>query len=87
MFSKDLYCRHVITRACLGKERINQITKFQTRQFADNKVNVSQKLLSIRSTGLVENVGEVENAALSMLRAIYPFPTMFSKDCNLLQRC
>ena len=80
MFSKDLYCRHVITRACLGKERINQITKFQTRQFADNKVNVSQKLLSIRSTGLVENVGEVENAALSMLRAIYPFPTMFSKD-------
>ena len=31
-------------------------------------------------TGLVENVGEGENAGLSSLRAIYPFPAMFSKD-------
>ena len=30
-------------------------------------------------TGLVENVGERENAALSSLQAIYPFPTMFSR--------
>ena len=37
-------------------------------------------------TGLVENVGEGKNAALISLRAIYPFPTMFSKTCNLLQR-
>ena len=37
-------------------------------------------------TGLVENVEEGENAALSSLRALYSFPTMFSKDCYLLQR-
>ena len=41
-------------------------------------------------TGLVENVGEGENAAFSPLRAIYSFPTMFpqcfQKTCNLLQR-
>ena len=36
-------------------------------------------------TGLVENVGEGENAGLSLLKAIYPFPTIFSKDLNLLQ--
>ena len=28
VFSKDLYGRHVKTRACLRKERVNQITKF-----------------------------------------------------------
>ena len=31
----------------------------------------------VHNTGLVENVGEGENAALSSLRAIYPFPTVF----------
>ena len=36
-------------------------------------------------TGLVENMGEGENAGLSLLQAIYPFPAMFSKTCNLLQ--
>ena len=28
VFSKDLYCRHVKTRACKVKERVDQITKF-----------------------------------------------------------
>ena len=65
MFSKDLYCRHVKARACLGKERVNQITKVLARPFADNKINVTQKLMSV--TGLVENMGESENAALSLL--------------------
>ena len=36
-------------------------------------------------TGLVENM-RGENAALSSLRAIYPFPICFQKTCNLLQR-
>ena len=27
-FQKGLYCRHVKTRTCLGKERVNQITRF-----------------------------------------------------------
>ena len=36
-------------------------------------------------TGLVENVGEGENAALSSLRAIL-FPQCFQKTCILLQR-
>ena len=32
-------------------------------------------------TGCVENIDvEGENAGLSLLRAIYPFPTVFSKD-------
>ena len=39
-------------------------------------------------TGLVENVGEGQNAALSSLQAIYPFPfpQYFQKTCNLQQR-
>ena len=31
-FQKDLYCRHVKTRTCLGKERVNQITRFRPEQ-------------------------------------------------------
>ena len=31
--------------ACLGMERVNQITQFKTRSFADSKIIVPQKLM------------------------------------------
>ena len=31
-FQKDLYCRHVKTRTCLGKETFNQMTRFRLEQ-------------------------------------------------------
>ena len=70
--SKDLYSRHVKTRACLGKgsffmESSNSLPNdkildwSKLKAFADDKINVTEKLKFV--LGRVENiVGKGENA-------------------------
>ena len=75
MFSKDLYCRHVKTRAHLGKDqkpiismwldgmdyRLTIVDWSNLKASADDKINVTQKLKFL--LGKINNImGKGENA-------------------------
>ena len=55
MFSKDLYCRHIKTRACLGKvnylsnNKILDLSKF--KELADDKIDEDQALKIVFKRG------------------------------------
>ena len=82
VFSKNLNCRHVKTRACLGKDseynylrndKILDETKLKA--FADDKTNVAQMMIPVFDR--VENI--VEKGENAGCQHFLLFSTMFSE--------
>ena len=46
VFSKDFYCMHVKTRACLGNFT-RQSNQIKLKAFADDKLNVTKMIISV----------------------------------------
>ena len=83
MFSKDLYCKHVKTRARFGKgiTRRQILDSSKLKDFADDnfKYNENGRKLSRKLSKRVENT--VEKGEIARYEQFLLFPQCFQKAC------
>ena len=91
VLSKDLYCKHVKTRACLGRVKavINSIT-CTCQPFPKRQISDYSKLQEFPDNNFKFNANSRKFSKMGRkycgkrrycsLRAISPLPTVFSKD-------
>ena len=78
VFSKDLYCRHVKTRACFGKTLLNKTTLTTLYQIIRTFNNLQKR-------GLLKTFWEKEKMLVTSTFLLFPKCSSFQKQTSYYQ--